>query len=60
MLSYAKGLKLIQSDSSAIQGKMRLGVASRVCEWSLSWNGAWIKEVVPYLSPSVLYSRHGV
>lgn len=40
MLSHAKVLKRSQSDSSAIQGRMRLGVASRVCEWSLSWNGA--------------------
>ena len=44
MLSYVKGLKRSQSDSSAIQGRMRLGVASRVCEWSLSWNVAWIKD----------------
>ena len=52
MLSYAKGLKLSQRDPGVIQGKMRLGVASRVCEWSLSWNGAWIKDscslFVPY------------
>jgi hypothetical protein len=44
MLSYAKGLKRSQRDPSAIQGRMALGLGSRVCEWLLSWNGAWIKD----------------
>ena len=60
MLSYAKGLKRSQSDPSAIQGRMRLDVASRVCKWSLSWDVAWIKDRCSLFVPYVLYSRHGV
>ena len=60
MLSYAKGLKRSQSDPSVIQGRMRRSKASRVCEWSLSWNGARIKDRCSLFVPYVLYSRHRV
>jgi hypothetical protein len=44
MLSYAKVLKRSQRGPGENGGRMALGVASRVCEWLLSWNGAWIKD----------------
>jgi hypothetical protein len=44
MLSYAKVLKRSQRGPGENGGRMALGLGSRVCEWLLSWNGAWIKD----------------